>query len=37
MKRKNPDRTDWEGYKAYAERIANGFRLFGKYYQNLWD
>lgn len=29
--------TDWEGRKAYAERIQNGFRLFGKYYQNLWD
>lgn len=29
--------TDWEGRKAYQERIANGFRLFGKYYENLWD
>jgi hypothetical protein len=29
--------TDWEARKAYAERIQNGFRLFGKYYQNLWD
>ena len=28
---------DWEGRKKYEERIANGFRLFGKYYQNLWD
>jgi len=28
---------DWEGRKAYEERISNGFRLFGKYYQNLWD
>jgi len=28
---------DEEGYNAYAERIQNGFRLFGKYYQNLWD
>ena len=28
---------DWEGRKAYEARIANGFRLFGKYYQNLWD
>jgi hypothetical protein len=37
MKRTNPDRTDWEAYKAYAERVANGFRLFGKYYQSLWD
>ena len=29
--------TDWEGRKAYQERISNGFRLFGKYYENLWD
>jgi hypothetical protein len=21
----------------YEERVSNGFRLFGKYYQNLWD
>lgn len=30
-------KTDWEARHAYAERIANGFRLFGKYYQSLWD
>jgi hypothetical protein len=29
--------TNWEGRRAYAERVANGFRLFGKYYQSLWD
>jgi hypothetical protein len=29
--------TDWDGRKAYAERMKNGYRLFGKYYQNLWD
>ena len=28
---------DWEGRKVYEARIQNGFRLFGKYYQNLWD
>jgi len=28
---------DWEGRKAYQARITNGFRLFGKYYENLWD
>jgi len=28
---------DWEGMKAYEARIQNGFCLFGKYYQNLWD
>ena len=30
-------RIDWEGRKAYQERISNGFRLFGKYFENLWD
>ncbi len=30
-------KTDWKGMKAYQKRIDNGFRLFGKYYQNLWD
>jgi hypothetical protein len=29
--------TDWAARKEYAERIQNGFRLFGKYFQNLWD
>jgi hypothetical protein len=28
---------DWEGRKKYQERISNGFRLFGKYYESLWD
>lgn len=28
---------DKEGYQQEAERIQNGFRLFGKYYQSLWD
>jgi hypothetical protein len=30
-------KIDWEGMKAYEARIQNGFRLFGKYYQGLWD
>ena len=30
-------KVDWEGRNAYQERITNGFRLFGKYYENLWD
>jgi hypothetical protein len=37
---KGPNDTfeiDWEGRKAYQERISNGFKLFGKYYENLWD
>jgi hypothetical protein len=28
---------DWEGLRKEHERIQNGFRLFGKYYQNLWS
>lgn len=28
---------DWGALKAYQERITNGFRLFGKYYEGLWD
>lgn len=28
---------DDEGRNAYQERISNGFRLFGKYYEALWD
>lgn len=26
-----------DGLKAHQERMTNGFRLFGKYYENLWD
>jgi hypothetical protein len=29
--------SDEEGLKAYRDRIQNGFRLFGKYYQSFWD
>jgi hypothetical protein len=28
---------DSEGLKKHQERKANGFRLFGSYYKNLWD
>lgn len=28
---------DEEGYNKVKARITNGFRLFGKYYENLWD
>lgn len=28
---------DREGYRAHHKRVQNGCRLFGKYYQNLWD
>lgn len=28
---------DREGQRAHQERMSNGFRLFGKYYECLWD
>ena len=28
---------DDEGRKKHQERMNNGFRLFGKYYEGLWD
>jgi|TARA_R110001632_G_scaffold28633_1_gene76272 hypothetical protein len=28
---------DHEGLKTHQERMSNGFMLFGKYYENLWD
>jgi hypothetical protein len=28
---------DREGSKAHQERMSNGFRLFGKYFENLWS
>ena len=28
---------DPEGRKAHQARMTNGFRLFGKYFENLWD
>jgi len=31
-----PD-MDWDGMKAHQDRMSNGFRLFGKYYEALWD
>ena len=30
-------KIDQEGLKIHQDRKANGFRLFGKYYQGLWD
>lgn len=30
-------KVDREGLQIHQERKANGFRLFGRYYQNLWD
>jgi hypothetical protein len=37
---KGPKDTSWwdkDGYMKHQEKITNGLRLFGKYYQNLWD
>ena len=31
------NKWDSEGAKAHQERMSNGFRLFGTYYENLWD
>lgn len=31
------DDVDWEHRDKHHERISNGFRLFGKYYEHLWD
>lgn len=30
-------KLDMEGLKAHDARMKNGFRLFGKYYDGLWD
>jgi hypothetical protein len=38
--RRGPNDTyecDYDGIRKIEERMANGFRLFGKYYQGLWD
>lgn len=28
--------VDFEGKKKHQDRMSNGFRLFGKYYESLW-
>mgnify|MGYP003673633038 CR=1 FL=1 len=30
-------KIDLKTRNAYQDRITNGFRLFGKYYESLWD
>jgi len=30
-------KTQREAMDTEQERISNGFRLFGRYYENLWD
>lgn len=34
---KPPYHVDREGLKAHSDRMDNGYRLFGKYYNSLWD
>ena len=34
---KDTYKCDYEGMKVVQARITNGFRLFGKYYEGLWD
>ena len=34
---KDTYQCDYAGMKVVEDRIQNGFRLFGKYYQGLWD
>jgi hypothetical protein len=31
------NKWDSEGVKAHQERMTNGFNLFGKYFESLWD
>lgn len=37
MDRVSKLKVDQEGLKAHTDRMKNGFRLFGKYYEALWD
>lgn len=34
---KDTYKLDRKGYDAYHARVRNGCRLFGKYFQTLWD
>lgn len=34
---KDTYKIDLEGIKEYQKRITKGFKLFGKYYEALWD
>ncbi|CAB4137218.1 hypothetical protein UFOVP328_9 [uncultured Caudovirales phage] len=34
---KDTHQVDMEGMKKVQDRMTNGFRLFGKYYEALWD
>lgn len=37
MKNSGNRECDWEGRHKVQNRITNGFKLFGKYYEGLWD
>jgi len=37
MKQIQDTKLDHEGLKKYQNRVSNGTRLFGKYFQSLWD
>jgi hypothetical protein len=37
LKQVSKIKCDQEGLVAHNARIANGLRLFGKYYRGLWD
>jgi hypothetical protein len=37
MKNSGNRTCDWEARQKVQNRITNGFRLFGRYYENLWD
>jgi hypothetical protein len=34
---KHTYKCDYEGMEVEQKRISKGFKLFGKYYENLWD
>ena len=34
---KHTYKCDYDGMEKVQKRISNGFRLFGKYYEGLWD
>jgi len=34
---KHTYKIDYEGRDKHWKRMSNGFRLFGKYFNNLWD
>lgn len=34
---KDTFKIDMDGRQAYQNRISNGFRLFGAYFESLWD